>query len=231
MYQNMGLNSSISWDEQPGSQQSKRSGRKQNKTSKGLGEARAEARGQGDITDFEQIGGLSCTGDRCAASKHGGAMQPRLRVSKPSCVESDSGCSWKHRCCTEPGWRRQVMSFQQRVRPTSCFRVWVIPYRSAGWQRTSPDSLPTARCRRARKRTKEASGSRAAWHCPTIGSERHKPSNPSPLQQAPEAKSLVRQIHYSAGQGRGRPPLNKPLREPFPGFLRAIRGGGNQAGV
>lgn len=59
-------------------------------------------------------------------------------------------------------------------------------------------------------------------------------SNPSQLQQAPEAKSLVREIHIGAASSASAgdaSPLNKPPSTAVPRVLRVIRGGGGQAGV
>lgn len=57
----------------------------------------------GHITDFEQIGGRLMRWRSLRCQQTWWCHAAKLQESKPLCVESDSGCHWKHRCCTGPG--------------------------------------------------------------------------------------------------------------------------------
>lgn len=73
------------------------------------------------------------------------------------------------------------MLFQQQARPTSCFRVWVIPL--GDQQVDSAHPRTTCPLRELAVQASQESGRRSlgfgiAWHCPTISSERHSQETP-----------------------------------------------------
>lgn len=78
---------------------------KENKTrrAKTLGRVNNMNREAGHITDFEQIGGHLMRWRSLRCQQTWWCHAAKLPESKPLCVESDSGCNWKHRCCSGPG--------------------------------------------------------------------------------------------------------------------------------
>lgn len=74
----------------------------ENKTrrAKGLGRVYNMNREAGHITDFEQIDGALMRWRSLRSQQTWCCHVAKLRENKPLCVESDSGCNWKHRFCT-----------------------------------------------------------------------------------------------------------------------------------
>lgn len=133
------------------------------------------------------------------------------------------------------------MLFQHQARPTSCFRVWVIP--SSDQQVDSAHPSTTCPLHRlavhsepdepGKKRKKLRVRVSLGAVPPLAANDTAK--QPLPVAAGPRSQvvSPPNPLGSRAGlaaQGT-EPPLNKPLPVPFRRVLRVIRGGGGRAGV